>query len=228
MASGATHNPSIEGSSPSRPTEKPLQGTSLAAVCPLRGPPGASALDCRQRSAGLAARSGWECGAGNPMSSRQCQDFTDCSVSIVCRLVKSTMEKLVANADYLRRARRFRQEPSSCARAGWSDARGSCRTQWGPRHRGQPDGGEQARSACLDAGTTRRGRGSHSKRPSALATGAGPLPVRTAGDRPSGGCLVLLQNLKQRHDLLDRLDCHRKHLPPARQLRPCAGAGGRE
>ncbi len=232
------------------------------------------------------------------------------------------MEKLAASADYLRRARRPRQKPSPCAPTGWLDPGGSGRTQWRPRHRGQPDRGRQARSSSLDAATTRQGRRSRAKRSAALTSGPAPLPVRAAdgrpfscrayfvfsvcrsgttcpagltvitntslrlstpfvlcllrlkrlqkrhdriggcdphsshpftfiirpwvrpdlttngpapfpvpaaGDRPSTWCLMLLQNLQQRHDLHDRLDCHRKHLPPARQLPGLAPeAGGRE
>jgi len=123
------------------------------------------------------------------------------------------MEKLAASADYLRRARRPRQKPPPCAPTGRPDPGGSGRTQRRPRHRGQPDRARQARSASLDTGTTRQGRRSLTERPAALTNGPAPFPVRSAGDRPSTWCLMLLENLQQRHDLHDRLDCQRKHLP---------------
>lgn len=140
--------------------------------------------------------------------------------------MKSTLEKSTPSADYLRRGRRSRQKPSSCAHPGWLDAGGSGRTQRRSCHRGQPDRERQARSAGLDGGTTRQGGRSLAERSAALTNGPAPFPVRAAGDRPSNGCLVLLEDLQQRHDLPDRFDCHRKHLPPSLPLvsaRPCPG-----
>lgn len=94
------------------------------------------------------------------------------------------MEKLVASADYPQCARRSRQKPSSCARAGMPDAGGGGRAQRRSCHRGQPDRERQARSARLDATASRRSRGSRARRSAALTIRPVPGPMRAAEDRP--------------------------------------------
>lgn len=146
---------------------------------------------------------------------------------LVCRLVKFPMEICFPSTDDPRRVWRPWEEPPACSAGSRNDAGGSRGAQRRPCHRGQPHRERQARPEGLDRAPSGKSGRRRCGRPPSLSFRPAPAPLRVTGGRPSGLCLVLLEDLQQRHDLVNGPDLHPNHLPPARQL-PAFCRGGRE
>jgi len=141
------------------------------------------------------------------------------------RLVKFPMAISTTSADDSQRGRPWR-EPAGCPRTPRLDAGGDRAPQRGPSDGGLQDRGRQTRPASLDRRATCQGGRSLAERVAALIIGPIPFLPKRVRDRPSAGCLAILDDHQARHDLINSHDLHPGSPLPIRQ-RPadCPGQG---